>query len=123
MGHFAKDYRAEKTVEETTNLVLEDEANGGVLLMVQDEVNISSDTQWYLDLRADNHMCGHEYLLKEMQKIEDDHVSFGDASKVEKKCQGTVCYLQKDDLIGSIQNVYYISDLKTNILSMSQFME
>ncbi|XP_074352885.1 uncharacterized protein LOC141692040 [Apium graveolens] len=32
---------------------------------------------------ASNHMCGHEYLIKEMQKIEAGHVSFGDASKME----------------------------------------
>jgi len=34
-----------------------------------------------------------------MQKIEDGHVSFEDASKVELKGQGTVYYLQKDGLL------------------------
>ena len=58
-----------------------------------------------------------------LQKIEDGHVPFGDASKVEVKGQGTVCYLQKDGVIGSLQDVYYVPDLKTNILSMGQLVE
>ena len=102
MGHFAKDCRADKKVEGTTNLALEDVTNEGLLLMAQDEENINNDTLWYLDSGASNHMCGHEYLFKEMQNIEDGHVSFGDASKVEVKGRGTIHFLQKDGLIGSI---------------------
>jgi len=68
-------------------------------------------------------MCGNKYLFKEIQKIEDGHVAFGDASKVEVKGRGTISYLQKDDLIGSIQDVYYVPDLKTNILSVGQLKE
>ena len=68
-------------------------------------------------------MCGHEYLFKEMQKIEDGHVSFGDASNVEVKGRGTIHFLQKDGVMGSIQDVYYVPDLKTNILSMGQLTE
>ena len=83
MGHFARDCRAEKKVEETTNLALEDVTNEGLLLMAQSEDNINNDTLWYLDSGASNHMCGHEYLFKEMQKVEESHVSFEVASKVE----------------------------------------
>ena len=121
--HLAKDFRSDINIEETTNLALEDETNECVLLMDQDEVNINSETLWYLDSGASNHMCGHEYLFKEMQKIEDGHVSFGDASKVEVKGRGTICYLQKYGLIGSLQDVYYVPDLNTNILSMGQLTE
>ena len=67
-------------------------------------------------------MCGHEHLFKEMQKIKDD-VSFGDASKVKVKCRGTIHFLQKDGVMGSIHDVYYVLDLKTNILSMGQLTE
>ncbi|XP_068498401.1 uncharacterized protein [Phaseolus vulgaris] len=76
VGHFAKDCRADIKIEETTNLALEVETNEGVLLMAQDEVNINNDTLWYLDSGASSHMCGHKYLFKDMQKIEDGHVSF-----------------------------------------------
>lgn len=52
-----------------------------------------------------------------MQKIEDGHVSFRDALKVKVEGKGTIFYLHKDDLNGSIQDFYYVPDLKTNILS------
>ncbi|KAI5414353.1 hypothetical protein KIW84_040017 [Lathyrus oleraceus] len=101
VGHLAKDFRIEKKVEEITNLTLEAEANEG----------------------ASNHMCGHKHLFKEMRKIEDGNVSFGDASKVKVEGKGTIRYLQKDGLIGSIQDVYYVPNLKTNILSLGQLTE
>jgi hypothetical protein len=85
-----------------TNLVTEDEVKEGFLLMAHNEVNTDNNMVWYLNSGARNHMCGHKHLFKEMQKVEDGHVSFGDASKVEVKGQVTVCYLQKDGLVGSI---------------------
>ena len=66
MGHFAKDCQADKKVEGPTNLALEDVTKEGLLLMAQNEDNINNDTLWYLDSRASNHMCGHEYLFKEI---------------------------------------------------------
>ncbi|KAI5407342.1 hypothetical protein KIW84_053554 [Lathyrus oleraceus] len=122
LGHLAKDCRIEKKVEETTNLTLEAEANEGFLLMAQNEIN-RNDNVWYLDSGASNHMCGHKHLFKEMRKIEDGNVSFGDASKVKVEGKGTIRYLQKDGLIGSIQDVYYVPNLKTNILSLGQLTE
>ncbi|KAI5395610.1 hypothetical protein KIW84_061958 [Lathyrus oleraceus] len=122
VGHLAKDRRIEKKVEETTNLTLEAEANEGFLLMAQNEIN-TNDNVWYLDSGASNHMCGHKHLFKEMRKIEDGNVSFGDASKVKVEGKGTIRYLQKDGLIGSIQDVYYVPNLKANILSLGQLTE
>src|SRR4051812_8582951 len=106
MGHFAKYCRFENKLEEITNLALE--ANEGFLLMAQNEINTNNDYLWYLDSGERNHMCGNKHLFKEMQKIEDCHVSFGDASKVKVEGKGMICYLQKDDMTGSIQYVYYV---------------
>ncbi|KAI5438393.1 hypothetical protein KIW84_024223 [Lathyrus oleraceus] len=88
VGHLEKDCRVENKVEETTNLALEAEANEGFLLMTQKEIDAKNDTRWYLDSGA------------------------RDASKVKVKGKGTICYLYKDDLTGSIQDVYYVPDLK-----------
>ncbi|KAK8362671.1 hypothetical protein V6Z12_A03G116100 [Gossypium hirsutum] len=122
--HFAKECHDLNKVEETTNLTTEDEeAKEGSLLMAYNEVNTNSSMVWYLDTGASNYMCGHKQLFKKMRKVETRHVSFGNASKVEVKGQVTVCYLQKDGLVGSIQDMYYVPDLKSNILSMGQLME
>jgi len=39
------------------------------------------------------------------------------------KGRGTICFSQKNGRIGTIRDVYYVPDLKTNILSMRQLME
>ncbi|KAE8701290.1 hypothetical protein F3Y22_tig00110548pilonHSYRG00706 [Hibiscus syriacus] len=116
-------YKCYKYGGRNNNLALEDEANEGFFLMAQNEVNINNDTLWYLKLGASNHICGHEYLFKKMQKIEDGHVLFEDTSKLEVKGRGTVCYLQKYGLKGSIQYIYYVPHLKTKILSNGQLTE
>jgi len=70
VGHFAKDCRADIKIEETTNLALEDQMNEGVLLMAQDEVNINSDTLWYLNSGASNHMCGtYSKICKRLKMV------------------------------------------------------
>ena len=91
--------------------------------MTQKKADAENDTMWYLDSGASNDMCSHNHLFKEIKKIEDGHVSFGDASKVRVEGKGTISFLQKDDLIGSIQDVYYVPNLKENILSLGQLTE
>ncbi|KAA0052859.1 Retrovirus-related Pol polyprotein from transposon TNT 1-94 [Cucumis melo var. makuwa] len=44
-----------------------------------------SNMVWYLDTGASNHMYGCEDFFVDMQEIENGHVSFGDASKVQVK--------------------------------------
>ncbi|KAI5402444.1 hypothetical protein KIW84_050167 [Lathyrus oleraceus] len=123
MGHLARDCRSRRRVEETSNFALESESNEGFLLMAQKEEDAESDTMWYLDSGASNHMCGHKHLFKELKTVEDGHVSFGDASKVKVEGKGTICFLQKKGVVGSIEGVYYVPNLKANILSLGQLTE
>ena len=66
---------------------------------------------------------GTRTFLKELTKVEVGHMSFGDASKVAVKGWGTIWYLQKNSRIWEIRDMYYVPDLKSNILSMDQLME
>ncbi|GJZ27480.1 retrovirus-related pol polyprotein from transposon TNT 1-94 [Tanacetum coccineum] len=81
-GHIARDCYAEKKVEENMNLVTEEETKEEFLLMANINTNIDSESIWYLDTGASNHMRGHKHLFKELQVVKDGHVSFRDASKV-----------------------------------------
>ena len=94
MGHLAKDCRLKRKVEETTNFALDAGSNEGFLLMTQKEIDEENDTMWYLDYGASNHMCDHKHLFREITKIEDGHVSFGDASKMKFEGNGTISYVQ-----------------------------
>ena len=111
-------------MEENANLVAEDETkDDGVLMMAHEGTTPDSDMVWYLDTGASNHMCGHKHLFVDMQEVEDGHVSFGDASKVQVKGRGKICFSQKDGKEGTMEDVYYVPDLKNNILSMGQLLE
>jgi len=83
-------------------------------------LRVQNNSIWYLDTGASNHMCGDENMFDELSKIEAGHFSFGDASKVMVKGRGTICFSQKNGRIGTIRDVYYVPDLKTNILSMGR---
>ncbi|KAJ1378995.1 Zinc finger, CCHC-type [Sesbania bispinosa] len=126
-GHISKDCRAKKKEDEPTNFLVEEEDEG--LLMVtnipetEGKPSYSDNSVWYLDTGASNHMCGNERLFKELSKVEYGSVSFGDASKVTVKGRGTIWYQQKNERVGEIRDVYYVPDLRSNIMSMGQLME
>jgi hypothetical protein len=56
-----------------------------------------------------------------MEEIKDRHVSFGDASKIKAKDRDEINFFH--DGKNAIKNMYYVSDIKSNILSMRQLME
>jgi GAG-pre-integrase domain len=93
-----------------------------MLLMAQTPSTSGCDTVWYLDTGASNHMTGHKHLFADMTELAGA-VSFGDTSKVEVKGKGSVKFLQKNEKLGMVENVYYIPEIKSNILSVSQLME
>jgi hypothetical protein len=99
--------------------VIEDEK---VLLMAQILSTSGCDTVWYLDIGVSNHMIGHKDLFIEMTELAEI-VSFEDASKVEVKGKDDVKVLQKNEKLEMVEDVYYISEIKNNILSVSQLRE
>jgi len=84
---------------------------------------LDGDMVWYLDIGANNHMCGHKHLFVDIQEIEDGHVSFGDSTKISVKGRGKICFPQKDGKEDNMEDVYYVPNLKINILSMGHLLE
>nr|KYP43697.1 Retrovirus-related Pol polyprotein from transposon TNT 1-94 [Cajanus cajan] len=110
LGHYAKECRS---------------ANCYNYEKSEAELDLSclNNSVWYLDTGASNHMCGEESFFNELIKVKAGFVSFGDDSKVAVKGRGTIKFMQKDGRVGEIRNVYYVPELKNNILSMGQMME
>ncbi|GKD08175.1 retrovirus-related pol polyprotein from transposon TNT 1-94, partial [Tanacetum coccineum] len=100
-GHYARDYRLPKRVEENTNLMIEEDKVDGIVMMVPEDVeeeakvddivmmtyedDVITETVWYLDTAASNHMCCDKHLFVEMKDLVDGSVSFSDDLKVQVK--------------------------------------
>ncbi|XP_073103835.1 uncharacterized protein [Elaeis guineensis] len=104
-------YSESKNQEEEPTLLLACQQNG-------DLKNV-----WFLDSGATNHMCGRKDLFVELQEGVHGDVKFGDFSKVPVKGRGKIMIQQKNGTSDFISNVYYVPDLKSNILSIGQLLE
>ncbi|XP_027911559.1 uncharacterized protein LOC114170274 [Vigna unguiculata] len=115
IGHIAKYCQSEKKEK---NLLTEedDEEEIRILMMMQ-----NSDAE--LKSGTSNHMCGDESFFSELTKVEVGLVSCGDDSKMVIKGRGTIRHMQKDGWVGEIKDVYYVPELKKNILSIGQIVE
>ncbi|XP_047178259.1 uncharacterized protein LOC124845232 [Vigna umbellata] len=71
---------------------------------------ISTNSVWYLDSGASNHMCGNENFFYEFTKVEAKFVSFGDDSKVAVKGHGTIQHIQNNGRVEEIRDVLYLKD-------------
>lgn len=67
-------------------------------------------------------MCGDEFFFNELTKMEVDFVSFEDDFMVLLKGCGTIQHMHKDGWIEKIRDIYYVLEMKSNILSISQLL-
>jgi hypothetical protein len=94
-----------------------------VVLLASKEADSNNESVWYLDTSASNHMCGYKHIFTEIEEIIEGHLSFGDALKLKVKGQGEILIQCKDGNEMFISNDYYVPDIKSNILSLSQLLE
>nr|GEV00095.1 ribonuclease H-like domain, reverse transcriptase, RNA-dependent DNA polymerase [Tanacetum cinerariifolium] len=81
------------------------------------------DSLLYLDNRASNHMTGVREHLKELDEKVSGKVRFIDGSYIEIKRKGSILIECDDEKQRIISHVYYIPDLKSNLLSLGQLIE
>lgn len=78
---------------------------------------------WYLDNGASNHMTGQRFKFSELDEKVTGEVRFGDGSTVEIKGKGTVAFKCKNEEEKLFREVYYIPNLRNNIISLGQLAE
>jgi hypothetical protein len=78
---------------------------------------------WYLDNCVSNHMCKDKHKFMKLNESIKGNVTFVDHSRISIKGKYTILIRLKNDSHQFISNVYYISIVKSNILSLRQLLE
>nr|GEY92710.1 zinc finger, CCHC-type [Tanacetum cinerariifolium] len=77
-------------------------------------------SMWYLDNCASNHMTGTKSHFKDIDESVSGRIHFGDGSYVQIKGRGSILLGCRNQEQKIVSNVYYIPNLKSNILSLGQ---
>jgi len=93
------------------------------LLLMHNERMQDKENMWYLDNRANNHMCEDKNKFMELDEAIRGNVTFADHLKVAIKGKCTILIKLKDGSHQFIGDVYYIPTVKSNILSLGQLLE
>ncbi|KAL4195103.1 hypothetical protein AMTRI_Chr05g62910 [Amborella trichopoda] len=117
-------YRSQNDVFEKANFVEKknDEEEPTLLLSCNDKNDNQVNTS-YLDTGASNHMCGRKELFVELNELSHGHVTLGELSKRPLKGKGKILIKTKNGGHLFISDIYYVLDMKNNILSVGQLLE
>ncbi|XP_073153685.1 uncharacterized protein [Henckelia pumila] len=94
-----------------------------MLLMAQVDMNkANNEDLWFFDSGCSNHMCGKMEYFSEMDENFRDSVTLGNNSSMAVLGKGNV-RLQVHGVAHIITGVFYVPDLKSNLLSIGQLQE
>ena len=87
------------------------------------ETNSGEENVGYLDNGASNHMTGDKRYFSTIDKTISGKVRFGDDSRIDIKGKGTISFTDINGDSRKMTDVYWIPDLKSNIISLGQATE
>lgn len=84
------------------------------------ETNTNGEDVWYLNNGAGNHMTGDRRYFDTLDSTITGKVRFGDDSCIDIKGKGNIAFIDLNGKPRKMTDVYYISGLKSNIISLGQ---
>lgn len=87
------------------------------------ETSTDAEDIWYLDNGASNHMTGDQRYFSTIDKTVSGKVRFGDDSRIDIKGKGTISFIDVNGEARKMNDVYFIPELKSNIISLGQATE
>ncbi|XP_019433446.1 PREDICTED: uncharacterized protein LOC109340262 [Lupinus angustifolius] len=105
--------------EETTTEIEEQPL---LLMMITNQVNKNSDV-WYIDSGCSSHVTGHREWLVNFDERKKSNVRFADNRMIQAEGTGDVLINRKDGKHAMITDVFYVPNMKNNLISMEQLLE
>nr|KYP72576.1 Retrovirus-related Pol polyprotein from transposon TNT 1-94 [Cajanus cajan] len=91
-------------------------------MAIEDAKNSEAEI-WYVDTGCSNHMSGSKSSFSYLNENFHSTVSFGDCSTMKVMGKGDIKIKTKNGFVETISNVFYVPDLKSNLLSAGQLQE
>lgn len=94
-----------------------------VMLMVKtNDISTDEKSSWYLDSECSIHMTSRRDWFIKIDDISHGKIRFADDSSLNSEGVGRVVLRDSDDREVVIDDVLYVSGLKTNQLSLGQLL-
>lgn len=87
------------------------------------ESSKDSDKIWYLNNGASNHMTGYRQYFTKIDETIKGKVHFGDDLRIDIKGKGSIDFVSENGSKRVLTVVYYIPELRNNIISHGQATE
>lgn len=87
------------------------------------ESSNDGDRTWYLDNGASNHMTGTRAYFKSIDETITGKGRFGDDSRIDIKGNGSILFVTQAGEKKLLSDVYFITNLRSNIISLGQATE
>lgn len=117
LGHYKKDCPTNTSSKaKDTSTKVKDSTKEAMLTALA--VNVI-DNRWYLDSGATNHMCNRKDIMSECVSVQPVDVHVANGAKLVTAGLGSVLVKLKN-CEKLISNVYYVPNLSTNLLSVSE---
>lgn len=125
LGHYATEcyskFHADKARGESSNFV--EGAEAETLLKAFHHKERVDVEIWYVDTGCSNHMSGSKSSFSTLDEDFHSSVRFGDSSTVKVMGKGDIQIKTKNGFVELISNVFYVPELKCNLLSAGQLQE